>query len=211
MKVLIVSAGNRPCKKLIEEEAMDSDYIIGVDKGNEYLYESNMIPNLMLGDFDSIDEEKLNNYIKNNNVYIRYPAEKDYTDTELAVIKSIELGAKAVTILGCIGTRMDHTLGNIGLLYRYLEKNIEACIIDENNKIFMINKGITLKPSNFKYFSLVAFGGMVKGLSIKNAKYDLNNHDLFPYSTITISNEFKDKDVRIDFETGTIIVAFTKD
>lgn len=211
MKVLIVSAGNKPSKELLEREAKASDYIIGVDKGNEYLYENNIVPDLMLGDFDSIDEEKFNRYVKNNNVYIRYPAEKDYTDTELAVVKSIELGATFVSILGCIGSRMDHTLGNIGLLYRYLEKSIEAYIIDENNKIFMINTENLLKPSGFKYFSLIAFGGMVKELNIKGAKYDLNNYDLMPYNTITLSNEFKENDVKIDFKYGTLIVAFTKD
>ncbi|OPJ61762.1 thiamine diphosphokinase [Clostridium oryzae] len=211
MKILIVAGGSKPSKELLVLEAENSDYIIGVDKGTEYIFECGQKPDLMVGDFDSINEEKLNDYRCLGIKILEYPPEKDYTDTKLAVVKSLELQVDAVVMLGCVGGRLDHTLSNVGLLYEYLQAGKEAYIKDDNNTIFMINKPTTFKGTAGNYFSLIPFGGAVEGLSIEGAKYGLDNYNLDISSSRTVSNEFTLSPVKIDFKSGILIVIFSKD
>jgi len=155
MKILIITGGNINIeflqKKILENEY---DQIISADKGLEALDKIKIKPNYIIGDFDSVDTEILEKY---KNIPITYlKPEKDYTDTHMALKLAIEKGANNITIIGAIGTRFDHSLANIHILKEALEKNINAEIIDENNKITLVDKNtIIKKDNNYKYISLI--------------------------------------------------------
>lgn len=93
----------------------DTDKIIAVDGGLNYVYKLNLIPQFILGDLDSVDKNILNHY-KDTVELIKYPSEKDFTDLELALEIAKEQGATEIIILSGTGGRIDHYLGNINAL-----------------------------------------------------------------------------------------------
>ncbi|NLZ49818.1 MAG: thiamine diphosphokinase [Clostridiales bacterium] len=211
MKALLVAGGNAPSKALLLDEAKNADYIVAIDKGMECLYENKIKPNIIVGDFDSINPILLKDIQDKVTEVLRVPEEKDFTDSQLALKKALELNVKEIVFLGSTGSRIDHTLANVGLLYQCLKAGVKAAIKDDNNTLFMVDKSTTLEANKDVYFSLISYGGTVEGLSIKNGKYALNGYNLLPYDNITISNEFIGKDVEITFNKGILLIAYTKD
>lgn len=210
MKVLICLSGSIH-KEILKDQYKKADYVIAADGGGNILYENMLLPDILLGDLDSISNDALNFFQDKKVAMEKYPAEKDYTDGELAILKAIDLNPDEVIILGAIGNRMDHVFGNIGLLYKLLLSNIQAKIIDKNNIIMMINKSTNIKAYHGFRFSILPYSDNVKGLSIMGGKYDLHNHDLGKGETITISNEFKDEFVKITLKEGIILIIISKD
>ncbi|HCQ89985.1 MAG TPA: thiamine diphosphokinase, partial [Clostridium sp.] len=133
-----ISGGKAPSEEILNIYIEKGYEIIAADSGANCLYKYRIIPKILLGDFDSIDKEVLN-YFKDKTEILTVPSEKDFTDTELALNMAIDLKAEDIVFLGCTGSRMDHFLGNLCVLYKALEKNIKASIVDENNSITMIN------------------------------------------------------------------------
>lgn len=211
MKALLVAGGNAPSKDLLLEEAKNSDYIIGIDKGIQYLYENNISFDIIVGDFDSINPTVLREVKGTNKEIYKFPEEKDWTDSQLALEKALELNVQEIVLLGATGSRIDHTWANVGLLYQCLKVGVKASIKDEKNTLFMVDRSTTLEVNKDVFFSLIAYGGAVEGLSIKNGKYELNNYNLMPHDNITISNEFIGKDVVVTFKSGTLLITYTKD
>ena len=210
MKALIVSGGTPPAEDIFLEEVKTSDILIGADKGCETYFKHGFTPDYALGDFDSISDsykEKL----KSTNV-IKYNSEKDNTDSEIALLKAVELNAKEICILGVTGTRIDHVLGSLGLLNIALENKIKCYIKDSNNFLMLVDKHICLKNKGYRYISFQAFGEEVKDFSIKGAKYEVSNSILKLGDGRFISNEFLDnEDINISFEKGKILIIYSKD
>lgn len=211
MKVIIISGGNPPSKELLTKEMDDGAFLIGADSGANCLFRYNIKPDLLVGDFDSIDKKILYHF-KNNNCRIdTYPTEKDFTDTEIAVQKALSMKPNKIVLMGCTGSRVDHLLGNIGMLKNCLENGVDACIVDQNNYIRLTDASTSLKGTVGQTFSLQAYGDEVIGLTIEGAKYPLTNYNLKIGQSITISNEFVLPLVNIKFKAGILMVILSKD
>ena len=154
IKTLIVSGGNVE-DNILTNFKNEFNYVIASDRGLEELDKYNIVPNYIIGDFDSIDKEILNKYIKNKDIKImELNPEKDYTDTHMALKLAIELKSTSIIIIGAIGTRLDHTIANIHILKEALDENIECRIIDSRNEIQLINKKTILDSNNnYKYIN----------------------------------------------------------
>lgn len=211
MKALIVSGGRAPSKNLLLKNLMGSHLVIGADRGCETLLKYNVVPTYILGDFDSASKETIDKLEEMNICKFKYKREKDYTDTELAFNLALDKGATEIIMLGVTGTRYDHTLGNIGLLLKALELNIEAKIVDDNNEIYLINKNTNFTGNFGDIISFQSYFENVKSLNIKGAKFELVNYDLKIGESITTSNEFLDKTIEVTFENGILMVLHTKD
>jgi thiamine pyrophosphokinase len=211
MKVVIVCGGKPPSKTLLQSECKDAEFLICADSGANCVYDYRMKPDYLVGDFDSINSEVLE-YYKSIKVNLEtYPSEKDDTDSEIAIQKAEELGAEDIVLLGAMGNRLDHIFGNIGLLKISMEKDMNAKLKDEYNELYLVSKGCVIKGKYGEIFSLQAYGSKVTNLSIKGAKYSLAEYTLHIGDPITISNEFLDKDVTIEFDEGILMVFFSKD
>lgn len=211
MKAIIVSGGLPPSKELIEEELKGEAVVICADRGANCLYKYNIHPDYLLGDFDSIDITVLDYFEKQNCTILRYSKDKDYTDTQLALFKAKEIKAAEIVFLGCTGTRVDHTLGNLGLLLDCMKSGIPSYIKDDNNVISITDKSIELYGDKNDYFSLVAYNSPVIGLTISGAKFNLNDYLLNIGDPLTLSNEFLDTQVKIRFKAGILLIIKSKD
>lgn len=212
MKAVIIAGGQIPSSDIVRDEVKDAEYIICADRGAEVAYNHGIEPNEILGDFDSIDKSILQNFKDRNIPIIKFPIEKDDTDTSIAVEEVLKRKVDEVVLLGATGTRIDHMLGNIGLLVKFLKNNIKCYIRDDNNIILLTDKDVTLNYRGYKYFSLLSYGETVKKLTIKGGKYPLNNYELKLGDSLAVSNEFLlDKPVNINFKSGLLLIVESRD
>lgn len=213
MSTLIVTGGNvntEFLKKILEENKFET--IIAADKGLEALNKIIVMPNYIIGDFDSVNKTTLNQY-ENKNIEITYlKPEKDFTDTHLAIKLAIEKRAKHITIIGATGTRMDHTLANIHVLNEALQNNVPTEIINENNRIMLINrKAKLIKNTNYKYVSIIPLTTKITGVTLKGFKYNIENATINLGESIGVSNEQIEQEALIEIKEGIAILIYSKD
>lgn len=214
-RTVIVSGGR------IEEEfalsvlnSEETEFIVGVDKGLDFLYEHDICPNYIVGDFDSAPSDVVNYYKEETNVPIReFNPVKDASDTEIALRLCMDLRRKEIVILGGTGTRIDHIWANVQSLKIALDAGADARLLDSHNQIRLLKDEICLKKEEAfgPYFSVFSLGGTVEGVNISGAKYPLRGHTLMPYDSLCVSNEFEADEVEISFAYGTLILMETRD
>ena len=214
-RTIIVSGG------MLEEEfvlsilkSQDTEFIIGVDKGIEFLYKHKISPNYIVGDFDSVSEDIITYYTEETKVPIKrlHPV-KDASDTEVALRLCLEMERKNIVILGATGTRIDHVWANVQTLKIGLDKGEEVCIMAAHNRIRLLNRGVSLhrKTAFGSYFSFFPLGGEVQDFSIQGAKYPLSHATLLPFDSLCVSNEFAEDEVKVTFSEGIVILMETRD
>lgn len=205
-------------------ETDDAFFLIAVDRGLEFLYgyescergrtRGGILPDMIVGDFDSIQPEVIDYYKRQTHIPIReFHPVKDASDTEIAVRYAVELGCEELQILGATGTRLDHVMANIQTLAIPAARGIRAEIVDSHNRIRLLTGETHLRreASCGKYFSLFPLGGEVRGLSVAGAKYPLSDHTLLPYDSLCVSNEIEGEEAVITFGSGMVILMETRD
>ena len=211
MNVAIVSGGTAPSERLLRSYLEKVDFIIAADRGSECLYNYGIIPDLLLGDFDSVKKEILDDVKLQIKEVLEFPPEKDYTDTEIAIIEAIKRGAKKIYLFGAIGSRMDHTLGNIGLILTTKKRGATLEIIDDNNRLYLGEKKMKLLGEYGENISFHALCDTVKSFKIRGAKYNLEPYDISLLYPRAICNEFVDAPIEISYEEGELLILHSID
>ncbi len=199
MKGLIISGGNRVRRETLLENIEDR-YIVVADGGIKNLIGTDIIPDEVLGDFDSIDEEG-KSFIEKNNIKIeKYPSRKDFTDTELCLEVLLKKGADDIIILGATGTRLDHMFSSMFLLERLKKESVAGKFIDDYNQVsFISNETVEVKKNKYKYLSIVPVSKEVC-LTLKGTEYEVENLKFNRFTTIAVSNEVKDEVAKIEID-----------
>lgn len=190
------------------------EIIIAVDSGMEVLNRLGIDPDIVVGDFDSVSQEVLEEYQGKEHIEIcTLDPVKDDTDTEHAVREAVRRGAGHITILGGTGTRLDHTLGNINLLGIGIEENVEIVLLDPHNRIRMLDHGISLKrrAQYGRFVSLIPYSDEVKGVTLSGFKYPLENYTMKGFNSLGISNEITEASAEISFEEGILLLIESRD
>lgn len=213
--ILIVSGG-RIGDAFVLDLLKNNSYgtVIACDSGMEFFRRNGLYPDLILGDFDSADTAAVNYFTNQTDVRIeQFPARKDWTDTELAVRRALELLPDHIDLAGATGSRLDHVLGNLQLLALGMEAGVPIFLLDEHNRVRLIDRTFTL-PKREQYgdfVSLIPCGGTVRGLTLRGMKYPLDGAVLTPDISLGISNEIVDEAAVISFTEGRLFVMETKD
>lgn len=190
------------------------DYVIAVDSGLEFLYRNRILPDLVVGDFDSVSSETLQYFKAQRGVtFLKLNPMKDDTDTEFAIRRAIEMGAEKIMLLGATGSRMDHVLGNIELLGIGLEHQIPIMMLDAHNRIRMVDRSIVIKKEEQfgTYVSLIPYTPKVNHVFLKGFLYPLSDYLLKGFCSIGVSNEIAGEEASIEFGEGILIVIESKD
>ena len=217
MDTLIISGGNIGIDLALGLLKIKRfDHIIGVDGGLKFCYDHKIVPTRIVADFDTLSPEILTRYKKNTQIEIReYNPVKDATDTQIAVELALSLGSDHVTILGGTGTRLDHVLGNIQSLYLALEKGVDCEILDEHNRIRLIQGEYRIKKAEQygKYVSLIPFTTDVNGVTLEGLKYPVQDQHFTVQGSggFGVSNEIAADEARISLRQGIFIMIESKD
>ena len=195
--IFIASAPNNSFEKLYIPK--DNDIIVGIDGGSG---KTTKYPiDIAFGDFDSFNGE-----INAKKIY-RYKKEKDETDLELA-IATLKEEVDEIIIYNATGGRLDHFLGNLKLLERFVEKNIT--IIDEHNCIKCLSEGTyKIRKTIYQYFSLIPCTD--SNVTIKDALYEISNKDVLSTDTFAVSNEFVKEEALITINKGRLYLIESND
>lgn len=186
----------------LREEPDDSDYIIAADAGYKYCEGANLIPDLVIGDFDSLGKAP-----KHPNV-VQLPVEKDDTDTMYAIKLGLEKGYKRFYIYGALGgKRPDHTLANIqGLLY-LLTHGARGWLFGESY-VWTAIKNSAVRIEGEGDVAVFCIDGKAEGVSIKGLKYELSGGVITSDFPLGVSNSFKDSAAEISVKNGTLLIMY---
>ena len=159
------------------------DYIVFCDSGLRHLEPLQVKPSLIVGDFDSHDNPHLDVET------IVLPCEKDDTDTVFAVKEAIKRGFDDFLLIGVVGARLDHTLGNVSILLYLDSIGKKGIIIDDYSEMEIVSNEPAYIEDSYAFFSLLNVTGTAKGITIENAKYLLNNAEITCEYQYGVSNE----------------------
>lgn len=182
-RCVIVGGADINNYEYIRGRLCENDYIIFCDSGLKHLDALEVTPGLIVGDFDSHDNPHLDVET------IVLPCEKDDTDTVYAVKEAIKRGCNEFLMVGVIGARLDHTLGNVSILLYLDYLGMKGCIIDDYSEMEMVSSQPAYIEDSYSFFSLLNITGTAKGITIENAKYLLDNAEIRCEYQYGISNE----------------------
>ncbi len=207
--ITIVAAGELEKELLSQIHACD--FIIGVDFGAWWLLANNVVPDVAIGDFDSVTAFQWGEIEKKISIVKKYPAHKNYTDTELAVQYALKLHPKELTIFGGIGSRIDHTLGAIGLLDFIARNKVRGVMRGNKYQIELLSVGVHQVQRNKKlhYVSLIPVSATAR-VTLKGFTYD-GAHLLKRNQTKGVSNELRRSTGTITIDSGTLLVIQTNE
>lgn len=185
------------------EPIQRDDYVIAVDGGLNHAKRLGIIPNTILGDFDSLG------FVPDGST--AFPIEKDDTDMMLAVKKALAMGARDVLLLGGLGGRLDHTYANIQTLAYLLEHRASGTLADENHLVSMVDQGSAVLSLEYRYLSVFAYSGVCEGVTITGAEYPLENAVLEPSFPLGVSNRHAPgQQMKVSVEKGTLLLIQSK-
>ena len=183
------------------------ELIIAVDGGANHLYRLGIMPNYILGDLDSIDDDIRSYYEASDVVFKKFPTKKDETDAELAVWMVEEEGLLGIDIYAALGGRIDHELANIQLLYYILDRGMYPRIISEREEIYILrNEEMNFKCSLGVIVSIIPVKGDARVITLANMEYSVEELDLKYSVTRGISNVMLAEDAYINVRDGCILV-----
>ena len=209
-KAFIYTGGTVFCE-YVTEKPEKGDLIIAADAGYLTTQKMGVKPDVLLGDFDTLGVENIPDDIE----CLRVPAEKDDTDTQLAIKTAIERGAGEIVIIGGLSGRLDHTLSTLAILEDLWERKndrIYVILTDGKNRVrFLRNSGTILPRSQYRYFSLIAADDIVKGVTLDGCKYPLKNGRISRRYQWAVSNEITGNCALIEIRRGGVWVIESMD
>lgn len=211
MQVLIVGGGPVDLALLRRELTKGPDLIIAADSGGKYLHDIGQLPHILLGDFDSLNVEIVREMRDAGVEVLTYPVAKDQTDLELAVDLSLARGATQIRIIGGLGDRLDHTLGNIGLLLKAYRQGVPAFLYDSRQEVTVTGSAIQISSEVGMGLSLIPLTLKVSGVTTTGLKFPLSNADLHYHQTLGIHNECTGKMASVSLKEGVLLVISFKE
>lgn len=194
------------CKGILPEKDV---IIICADGGARHIQQLQLIPDLIMGDMDSIEPTLLIEMKKTIKIEVFAP-EKDLTDSELVALKAVEMGCTSLIFLAAWGSRMDHTLANIMLMERLAFDGRDCVMTDGVNFIYSVSKKITLDRKNASAMvSLLPSTPIVKGVSTRGLQYSIKQKDMRRGENIGVSNYIIDENAEISIEEGILLVVLS--
>lgn len=209
-RVLIFTGGR--LGKWALERIGAGDYLIGADRGAAFLIRHGHRPDFVVGDFDSVSAEELEEIRRASREVQECDAiDKDYTDTELAFNFALSRNPGEILLFGALGTRFDHSLANVHLLRKALDAGIPCAVIDEYNEIRLTDSRLAVRKSRYDYISLLPLSERVTGVTLEGFQYPLDGATLTIGQSLAVSNRFAGDTGMIRIASGLLLVIQSTD
>ena len=194
-------------QKFIDKLVSENTVCFCADGGANFTFKYGKVPEMIIGDLDSIEKEILEFY-RNKNVLIKkFPKDKDFTDFELILkeIEEIEKDKKyldKIFVVGGLGKRIDMTLSNLFLM----EKHKNLVFLEENEEIFYAEKPFALENKKGYGFSIIPISEKVEKLTLKGFKFETDKIDVKRESSRLVSNVIYQNEANVEFAKGKLII-----
>ena len=200
-RCVIVGGANISNYDVIRSRLNGEDFFIFCDSGLKHMEKLGVNPGLIVGDFDSHP---------NPNLPVEtlvLPREKDDTDTVFGVKEGLRRGYEDFLLLGVVGARLDHTLGNVSVLLYLDSIGKQGTILDDYSEMEIVSRHPAYIDDSYPYFSLLNVSGIAKGITIENAKFPLSQGEISCDYQYGISNEvLPGKQAKVTVEEGRLLL-----
>lgn len=185
----------------VRAQLRGDDFYICCDSGLKHREGLGIAPDLIVGDFDSHQDPHLD--IET----ITLPCEKDDTDTVFAVKEALKRGFEDFLLVGVIGGRLDHTLGNVSILLMLQAQDKTARAVDDYSELEMVARRPVEISDEYAFFSLLNISGTARGVYIQDAKYPLEDAEITCEYQYGVSNEpLPGKTARVWVQEGRLLL-----
>jgi len=211
MKAIVVAGGDA-----VPEDAAQlfgADLLIAADSGARWLDASGAVPDLVIGDLDSVEPALLDRLAAAGVTIERHPVEKDASDLELAVAHAVAAGADDVVLLGALGgRRLDHELANLLLLTGQEWLGNRLRIVRGGTTVRAVNGGETIDLSGAEgdLVTLLPVNGDALGVETRGLRFPLDGEPLERGHSRGLSNKVEHPPASISLERGTLLVIETR-
>ncbi len=210
-KALIVANGEKNSPEFVEKLTRNADLVIGTDGGAEFLFENNIPFDVAVGDFDSVKNSKTVNQLKKSGIkVVKFPGEKDFSDTELSVRFALKEGCSDFVLTNALGKRTDHLLFNISVMLFLLKKEKNCTVIEQNEEIYITKSELKIKTEAGYTASIYPITQTAFIENSSGLKYPLKGIRIKKHSTLTLSNIITKKEVFIKVKNGIILLIVEK-
>lgn len=202
--------GDLPHPQALAALLAKDDFLIAADGGARHLLNLGRFPDLLIGDFDSLTPAEVDLMQANGTHIERYPTDKDWTDLELALEAALQHGFHHIKLAGALGSRIDHTLGNLLLLTHPKAAGVDLRLEDGSEELLLVTGEISLQGQPGDRVSLVPLDETVEGVSTHNLQWPLKGETLYRHATRGISNLMTASTATISARTGTLLCIHTR-
>lgn len=209
-KCLILTGGIIDNYDLLKDYFQPGDYLICADGGARHARRLGVKPDLLVGDFDTLSEKELDEFARLGTEILRFPREKDYTDTHLALLEGLKRGFDEIVILAALGGRFDHSMANVMLLALPEAREKDIRIVSEYQEITLVSKRRVFAGKKGDSLSLLPLSETVKGITTKGLYYPLVQGVLSIAVSRGISNCFTGESAEVQVEEGLILAILVR-
>lgn len=183
---------------------LDKDsYILCADGGLEHCLKCGISPDVVIGDMDSYNGKV------DDKILIKYPTEKDDTDTSLCIKHAIEKGYNEIDVFGAIGGRFDHSFANVQLLLYCKERGVNCRLCDKETVFVVHNEMVKIPIEKGTTVSMFSLSVKSKNITLKGFKYPLERAKMSNDFPLGVSNISVSEEIEIAVEDGTLLVVIS--
>ncbi len=205
-RILIFANGHLPDLDAARALVRPDDFIIAADGGTRHALALGLIPNVIIGDLDSVTREEKQKLHEADTQIILFPRDKNETDLELAIQHAVDMNPDQIIIVGALGGRLDQTLGNLALLSNVQRSTCNVSLDDGVEETFFCRDQAQVQGRSGDVVSLIPWGAPVEGVRTEGLRWPLSDETLYPDKTRGISNELMGETATVQIRSGLLLI-----
>ena len=209
IKACVLANGEYRHPERLVRVVQEADVVIAADGGANWLAAQGLVPDVLVGDMDSVTDEVRAVIEVQGGRLVTAPQAKDETDLELALLEAVAMDVQQITVLGALGGRIDHALANVHLLALTALRGRDVRLYDGTSYLWLAQEQTRVQGEPADLVSLIPLGGDVRGVRTQGLAYPLRGETLFVGPARGISNVMTEVEATIELEAGTLLVAYT--
>ena len=203
--IIVANAPELDAKAYIEH-IQAAGRVIAADGGASALLRAGIIPDLVIGDLDSLNSAEQEALEAAGAELRRFPRAKDETDLELALLEAAAQGFRSIDILGALGGRWDHTLANVALLAMEPLRGRRVCLLDQRQMLYLVRDQAIIRGQRGDTISLIPLTAAVQGITTHGLQYALDNATLSFEHARGISNVLLEPPAHVSIGAGLLLI-----
>ena len=203
MRAAIFLNGSPESSDLLGRVAGRADLIVAADGGARYALEAGVVPDLVVGDMDSLGEDLALEVERRGASLERHPVRKDKMDGQLAVLAARERGATAADLLCAGGGRLGALFAVPHILLAAERIGLRSTVVADWGRMFVVEAGYrTVEGEPQDSISIFPLSGPATGVTLEGMEYPLENAILEPGDTLGFHNELIGREAKVSVEEG---------
>ncbi|MBK5289305.1 MAG: thiamine diphosphokinase [Acidimicrobiia bacterium] len=202
----IVAAGGDPPDEIWLDTLPRDGLVVAADSGLAHVYALGLAPDIVVGDFDSVDPAQLDRATRDGARIERHPTDKQATDLELALDVALDAGATELTVIGLGGGRTDHHLAGLAALADPAWAPMRIIALVGTDRIHVVHHDVTVTGRVASIVTLLAVGGPARGVTTTGLRWALQDAELSATSTLGVSNEIVTSPATVSVRGGTLFL-----